>query len=312
MQYSVRELRDSLNDKVAGLGISEEFRGSVAFHSVLVEIDVLIAQMNMFSVASSVMVTEEKKKISFEWDSPYQEHYQFYIKVKNKNELSCAVVVERKPELGKDGLFTKEKRVIEKKAERNENNEVVLTTSGAIVRNIDNNTKSLNRSFAERKIYDEYGVMKDREFRTYPEMPLNDHIDKLKIDSILYIPRLVFVGGFMSDEYETRTVMVRHMLDTARVLVDNRKEEKKFIGEIPLNREHGLKNMELDKEFNYPKEVLIKPMSNEELEELIRKERNSVVGEGLRRYAKGRTEYYYSSVEDNSFISDFDGTKKLN
>lgn len=304
MQYSVKELRDNLSKKLKNLGISEEFLNSPAFRSAIIEIDVLMAQMNMFSVALDVMVTEENGTISFTWNSNYEVKYSLCIKAPDSNSINCIVAEEHAPSLNKSGVYTRTKRVVEKRAVLSDDGNVVLTTNGANVCSTSDVGKSVNRSFVDRKIYDKYGVMKEREFRTYPEMPLNDNIDNLKVDSILYVSRGALERGFMSEKYETRTLMIRNKIDTAKTLIDNRREGKRFMGELQLGNEHGLKNMELIRDFDYPKEVLIKPLSTEEIEALVRRERDSVVAQGLRNYANGREDYYYSSLDDVTFVSE--------
>lgn len=300
MQYSVRELRDKMEEKVTGLGVSDEFKSHPAFRSALIEIDVLIAQMNMFDVADSVVVEENNGKISFKWMSNFDVLYTMDIDLRNNECVRTILTEERIPKLVREGV-QKEKRVIEKVAMYLDES-VVLMTNGANVKDDIQDGKSMNRSFVDRKVYDKYGVMSEREFRAYPELPLSDDLDNLRVDSILYVPRGAFSEGFMSDHYDTRTRLSRHMIDTARVSIEDKRDGKKFNGELPLSTRYGVKNMELEGEFNYPKEVLIKPLSEEEIDVLVKREKNPTVALGLRSYAEGRSEYYYSSIDDNEFV----------
>ena len=54
----------------------------------------------------------------------------------------------------------------------------------------------------------------------------------------------------------------------------------------------------------YPQNVVIPPLSQEEIEVMIQRESNPKVAEGLREYAVGRNTYSYNSAEDKHFISE--------
>ena len=77
--YSVKELRDKLEEKIAGLGITPKFKENPAYASALAEIDSLIGQMNMSETSEIVMVREEGGSISFNWTSPVGENYSMSI-----------------------------------------------------------------------------------------------------------------------------------------------------------------------------------------------------------------------------------------
>ena len=55
---------------------------------------------------------------------------------------------------------------------------------------------------------------------------------------------------------------------------------------------------------SYPQDIVISPLSSEEIENMIQREKNPKVAEGLKLYAAGRENYYYSSSEDKHFISE--------
>ncbi len=313
MNYSVKELRDSLGDKILGLGVTSTFKENPSFGVALIEVDMLLAQMNMFQVADKITVREDERGISFSWDSNYDVRYDFSLVARGERAFTCIVTEERKPTLNKEGNLERIKRVVEKVAVLKEDGEVVLTTNGSMVSGIENEDFSHNKAWCDRKVYDAKGVMREREFRTYPENILGEIIDNLKTDSILYVPRQAFIHGFMSDRYDSRNLMVRNKIDTAKVLVEDRANNKKFMGEVELNLQYGLRNLTLDRDFAYPREVLIKPKTADEIDSMIKSVHNPVIEEGLREYAKGRENYYYSSVEDKTFMCEcgLDSTKVL-
>ena len=55
---------------------------------------------------------------------------------------------------------------------------------------------------------------------------------------------------------------------------------------------------------SYPQNIVIPPLSKEEIETMIQRENNPKVREGLRKYAVDRTTYSYNSNEDKYFISE--------
>lgn len=304
MKYSVKEFRDNLISKIFGLGVTKDFKNNPAFNSALMEIDILLAQMNIFTDAETVMVTEKNGTISFVWETAYDVRYSVSLEAVLDKTFRFVVVEEHKPSLDKTGDFVKSKRVVEKVATITGANEVILTTNGSIVKNVNESQDSTVKVWVERKVYNSKGVMREREFRTYKEIPIRGHVEDISVDEALTIPRQVFMHGYKSEEYDTKNYMIRNKLDTARVSIEDRSNGRRFCGELPLSSQHGLKNMELFRDFDYPSEVLIKPLTNEEIAEMISREKNEVVAAGLRDYAVGRAEYYYSSVEDKMFVSE--------
>ncbi len=304
MKYSVKEFRDNLISKIFGLGVTKDFKNNPAFNSALMEIDVLLAQMNIFTDDERIMVTESNGTISFVWETAYDVRYSVSLEAATDKTFRFVVVEDHKPSLDKTGDFVRTKRVVEKVATITDANEVILTTNGSIVKNVNKSQYSTVKVWVERKVYNGKGVMREREFRTYDEIPIKGHVEDISVPDALSIPRQAFMHGYKSEEYDTKNYMIRNKLDTARVSIEDRSNGSRFCGELPLSNQHGLKNMELFRDFDYPKEVLIKPLSDEEIAELLSREKNEIVASGLRDYAVGRTEYYYSSVEDKMFVSE--------
>ena len=54
----------------------------------------------------------------------------------------------------------------------------------------------------------------------------------------------------------------------------------------------------------YPQNVVISPLSQEQIEAMIQKESNPKVKKGLREYAVDREIYFYNSSDDKYFISE--------
>lgn len=307
MYYSVKELRDKLIERVIGLGVDKSFLENPAFASAISQIDSLIGQMNMFEAAEAVTVKEENGNISFDWTSPVGDKYSMSISSSSPETFRCVRTEEKKSFIDTNGQSIKRKNVVEEVATIDKFGSITLTTNGSIVDNIDCKIgKCNNYTWSEKKCYTSNGVMRDREYKSFARGELSVDFDRAEIDSMLFIPRQAFDFGVWHDKYESRTLLVRDKLDTAKIISEDRTKGIKYSAITPLNQEHGLRDMAalLDGYGPYPQNVVIPPLSQEEIEVMIQRESNPKVAEGLREYAVGRNTYSYNSAEDKHFISE--------
>lgn len=306
MYYSVKELRDKLIERVIGLGVDKSFLENPAFASAISQIDSLIGQMNMFEAAEAVTVKEENGNISFDWTSPVGDKYSMSISSSSPETFRCVRTEEKKSFTDTNGQSIKQKDVIEEVATIDKSGSITLTTNSSIVDNIDCRIgKCNNYTWSEKKCYTSNGVMRDREYKSFAKGELSVDFDKAEINSMLFVPRQAFDSGFWYDKYESRTLLVRDKLDTAKIISEDRTKGIKYSAITPLNQEHGLRDMAALLDGGpYPQNVVIPPLSQEEIEVMIQRESNPKVAEGLREYAVGRNTYSYNSAEDKHFISE--------
>ena len=307
MYYSVIELRDKLIERVIGLGVDKSFLENPAFASAISQIDSLIGQMNMFEAAETVTVKEENGNISFNWTSPVGDKYSMSISSSSPETFRCVRTEEKKSFIDTNGQSIKRKNVVEEVAAIDKSGSITLTTNSSIVDNIDCRIgKCNNYTWSEKKCYTSNGVMRDREYKSFARGELSVDFDRAEIDSMLFIPRQAFDFGVWHDKYESRTLLVRDKLDTAKIISEDRTKGIKYSAITPLNQEHGLRDMAalFDGYGPYPQNVVIPPLSQEEIEAMIQRESNPKVAEGLREYAVGRNTYSYNSAEDKHFISE--------
>lgn len=303
MYYSVKELRDKLIERVIGLGVDKSFLENPAFASAISQIDSLIGQMNMFEAAETVTVKEENGNISFNWTSPVGDKYSMSISSSSPETFRCVRTEEKKSFIDTNGQSIKRKNVVEEVATIDKSGSITLTTNSSIVDNIDCRIgKCNNYTWSEKKCYTSNGVMRDREYKSFARGELSVDFDRAEIDSMLFIPRQAFDFGVWHDKYESRTLLVRDKLDTAKIISEDRTKGIKYSAITPLNQEHGLRDMALL--GGYDPYVVIPPLSQEEIEVMIQRESNPKVAEGLREYAVGRNTYSYNSAEDKHFISE--------
>ena len=303
MGYSVRELKEKLDDKISSLGIDSRFKENPAYDSALKNIWNLISQMNMFEDAETVMVSETDRQISFNWISSDGAKYSISIFSVRPETFRCIMVEERKPFIGTNGQIIRVKNAIEEVATIDKLGFVTLTTNGAMADNIDCGNEKCNHStWAERKYYTSEGVMGEREHKTFSRVELPKNFDMVGSDLLLAIPRGAFQSDIFSKRYESRTILVRNKLDTARIYSEDKAKGIRYSAITPLNQEHGLGDMVLPSGYSYPQNVVITPLSQEAIYEMIQRESNPKVAEGLRRYAVGRDNYFYNSEEDINFV----------
>ena len=307
MYYSVKELRGKLIERVIGLGVDKSFLENPAFASAISQIDSLIGQMNMFEAAETVTVKEENGNISFNWTSPVGDKYSMSISSSSPETFRCVRTEEKKSFIDTNGQNIRQKNVIEEVATIDKSGSITLTTNSSIVDNIDCRIgKCNNYTWSEKKCYTSNGVMRDREYKSFAREELPVDFDRAEINSVLFIPRQAFDFGFWYDKYESRTILVIDKLDTAKIISEDRTKGIRYSAITPLNQEHGLRDMAalLDGYGPYPQNVVIPPLSQEEIEAMIQRESNPKVAEGLREYAVGRNTYSYNSAEDKHFISE--------
>ena len=302
--YNVKELEEKITEKIIGLGIDPKFKDNPAFAEAISEIKGMMSQMNMGEAAQAVTVKEENNVISFSWTSPVGEKNSMSISCSNPETFKSVKTEEKKPFVATDGQTVRQKSVVEKVATIDNNNIITLTTNGSMIDDMNCGVgKCNNTTWSERKLFSADGVMKERENKGFKPGELTENFDRANENTMLYIPRQAFDNGFWYDKYDTRTLLVREKLDTARIVSENKSNGIKYNATIPLNQEHGLRDMTIPAGYNqYPQDITINPLSKEEIEDMIQKESNPKVQEGLRAYANGRENYRYNSSQDENFI----------
>lgn len=314
MTYRLDELMDNFEKKISGLGVDQKFRENPAYATALAQIKSLILGMNIGDETKNVIVSEEKGNITFDWKNNGDKH-SINIMCSNPDTFGVIYVEDKKPYINNEGNTVRNKNVIEKKATIDDAGFITLIENhGMVYNNPSDISKCKNIVWAEKKYYRADGIMRDREFKDYGEGELTESFDNANVGSILYIPREAFKYGFMNDKYEERTVMTRDRFDTAHVYHEDKRKGIEYSATIPLDRQHGLRDMNTVVGFHgqFPEEVIIQPLSKEDIEEMITKEKNTKVEEGLRKLAQGRDTYYYDSKKDPHFkYVGFDNSKGI-
>ena len=299
MYYSLKELKENLTEKILSLGIKEEFIENPAFSSALSEIGWLLHNME----ESHCLVKEEDGVIKIECTTTYDVKYSMKIWIPTPDTIRCVRIMEEKPFIGTNGKYVRTKHAYEIITNINNNNWIEVIENGSTINNIDCREGTTNNSvWARKKEYDPNGVMTTREYKDYKSSTLNASIDRATEHDMLCIPRFAFqIGHLMERSYNYRELLRRKYLDVARIVVEDKGNGIEYYSDTQLKGEHGYRNMVLMNGWNYPTEVVIKPLSNEEIENMIQLEINHKVQEGLRKFSQGREKYHYNSSEDLQF-----------
>ena len=302
---NLKELRENLGEHIQGLGINPKFLDNPAYDSVISEIDGLISQMNALDDVYGIPVREENGVISFKWNSPIGGNYFMRISSFSLDSFRAVMVVDNPPYLDIRRETVCSKDIVEKVASIDETGFITLITNGISLNDINCNGRSCNNwPWSFRKYYTDKGVMSEFEYKSFSEGKLSETLERSRIDSALYIPRQAFQLGFWDDKYVERTLLVRDKLDTAKILVEDKSQNFMYRSVTQLSLENGLSNMSMiGGDDPYPEEVIIPPLSTQQIEQMIQSEPNSKIAEGLRYYAKGRDSYYYDSRMDKNFVN---------
>lgn len=311
MYYNGLELIENFNEKISNLGIDPNFKENPAYEKAVYHIRYSIYNMllEMFSHigdAKFLSVHEEEGKISFDYQKP-TEGKKWSVSILSPNpEALIYISCKEDDKMSIDGQYAKEKFVLENVATMDKSTgSVTLIENSSRVDNKEcSPNRCNNRTSASREIFSSDGISVRKEMKWFPSALLDNDFEHVPIDSVLYIPRQAFDFGQFRDMYVLSELYLREKLDTARKLVEDKETGIKYRATIPLNQEHGLSDMIPIGGDPYPQEIVIPPLSQEQIEEMIQKETNSKVAEGLRKYAVGRNTYSYNSLEDKDFISE--------
>ena len=301
MEFSVAELKNNLDAKISSLGITNDFRANPAYIIILSEIKRLLDQLN---VDDNTIVSIAGKTVFFNCLSTSGSRFSIDISCAIENNIKCDIYEERPNQKLGDKTFG-EHDVVELSATYDPTLKTVTTIMcGSSVDNINCDINTCNNTtWAERKEYNSYGILMEREYKGYPKLLLSIDHNLITIALMLNTPKQAFVDGFWIDKYNVRNVITRDLFDTARVIYENKVDGERYVTMAPLSQKQSLKYLILPKGFETrPDNIVIDKMSFNQINELINRETNPRIAMGLRILSEGREEYSYNSTLDKNFI----------
>ena len=308
--YSVKELRQSIKEKVMELGVDPTFSSNPSFDAVIDRFDSYIADMTLGSDADHIIVNQDVTKLEFEWTNSEGKEYKYIIILQNPFNLIC-----RSTEYGFSHHDEKLKRDIFCKIAMEQiieySDSLGVTTmqeNGSVAYNNKTNVNECsNNTWTSISLYTKEGIMYEQEYKGFEGSTLTGNIEDISISSMLFIPREGSrANNFFSDKFDQRTLLRRIKMDIARVMHVEPKRKVKYSAEVLLDKEHGLRDMRL---MNanidpYPRDIKIDPLSDAEIEEILSKE-DPKVREGLQPFVVGRNTYSYDSFTDSHYLYEF-------
>ena len=308
--YSLKELRDEMSKRVISLGINEKFANSPTFEVGISKLSSLIDRMNVFENLPYIIVKQDTNRIFTYIDEVSDKTYEYAIEVPDENTIVCTLM-----EMGRSYYSDSLNRdVWAKKAIEisikyvTPQGLVIIHENGAIAHNnLEEINHCNNDTYSIIDVYTNFGVMYEKEFKVYSSNFLIEPIESLNFNSLLFIPREgCKAKNFFANKYDKRTLLRRVKLDIARLMYIEPKKGIKYCAETLINTENGLRDMELPFGDNaYPKEVVIKPLTRDEIDALLDNETNPTVIRGLEQFAAGRETYSYDSKTDKHFLYEF-------
>ena len=301
MEFSIAELKNNLDAKISALGITNDFRANPAYVVILSEIKRLLDNL---SVDENTIVSIAGKTMFFNCLSTSGSRFSVHISCAIDNNIKCDIYEERPNQrLGENTFGAHD--VVELSAMFDPILKTVTTIMcGSSVDNINCDVNTCNNStWAERKQFNSYGIMMEREYKGYPRLLLSIDHNLINEGLMLDTPRQAFVDGFWKDKYNVRNVINRVMLDTAKVIYENKVDGERYVTMAPLSQKQSLKYLILPKGFETrPNNVTIDRLTINQINEIIGREQNPRVAMGLRLLSNGREEYTYNSALDKEFV----------
>ncbi len=296
---NVKELMTNLDKIMDDMGVDPKFKENPAYEDVLSEIKTMIGQMNILDI-ENVSVYSEGGKISFKYNSVDGDRYSVNISAGNPESISFDREVEKKSFTTNDGQTVRVGEKVQTTAALNNTGDLTLSTVGKSIDNYQCDQGQRNENIMMRKVnYDKNGVM-DLSERKYSSSRIPLAYDNAPIS----------LNTQIENVYDKRELVSREKIDTARVVVEDKKNGYStiaFSAVVPLSTEHGLKNMVPQNGINeYTDSIEIPDMTEFEVQEMVNKETNPKVREGLAGYAQSRAGYHYNSAEDPNFVHKVD------
>lgn len=297
---SVLELKENIVDEVLELGAKIGFLENPAFSVALAEVNSYIKEVGMED-PSVVLVDSSNETLSFTYTAGDGDKYKFDLSCPDENTVRFIRIDEPHTYVGMSGSVVRKKSALELIAKLEEHGDVYIITNKGAIDNVGCDNHHYNMTnYVEKRIYTKRGVMYEREMKTYPVRKGEGYFHRVGVKEMLLLARQAFDYGPWADKFEKRTLLRREMIDTAKLVYEDRKSEANYIGIVPLKSEDSLRDLVIADEYNtYPmKDVVIPALTEAEVADLLAREKDEKVAEGLGYFAQGRTSYCYNSVEN--------------
>ena len=312
-RYTLEELEKNLVDKILKLGVDSSFLENPAFSTALNNIINIINNIAPLN-KDKIIVVENNSLITFEYFLG-NEKVKFSLYCENPKEFKC--LCDRMPTNYSipDLNTVKTRNIIEQDTILKDNGEIVIDKNGVM---LSDNKLTLDKqrdikncnshTLAEKHKYSKDGIETLNLAKHYDSV-FADKLTSPNVAGTLRIAHEAFnTNSSFYYDYQSSLSLERQYLDTARYILNDKKNNTKFSSMVTLNHEHSLRNMQ-PSQVQPISEVVISGISINEIEEMISKEKNPTIANGLRQLANGRQYFQYNSENDPNFI--YDGFENL-
>lgn len=291
------EFKNNLGNILLERGLDPIFRDQPAYEDALSKVDAAISRMNMGIQLKELDVQEEKGVFAFTYYDTKGSKYTMHV-----------VFDETSPEMF--SFTTTESRFLSGRQEKsckrtvvtlaNQNQVDIKEYSALAVPTDSPNCCDVSGTFTET-LYDEYGIMYSLESKVLKQGTLSRSIANASVSDML---TRTYLADGVNERFAGilyRDLLRRDYFDTALLLRMDGNGKTLYRSQVPLNQEHGLKNMKV-MGGGFDNFVEIPPRSIAATKSIISREQNAKVREGLKSWAVGRERYLYMASEDKNFV----------
>ena len=240
---SVLELKENIVDEVLELGARLAFLENPAFSVALAEINGYIKEVGIED-PSVVLVDSSNETLSFSYTAADGDKYKFDLSCPDENTVRFIRIDEPHTYVGMSGSVVRKKFALEHIIKLEEHGDIVVITNKGSIDNVNCDNHHYNMTnFVEKRVYTQRGVMYERELKVYSTRKGEGYFHRVGAKEMLLLARQAFDYGPWSDTYSRRTLLRREMLDTARLVYENRGNESNFYGVVPLHKGNSLKDL---------------------------------------------------------------------
>ena len=296
--YGIKELKEKFVEKIFGLGVDPAFKENPAFAHVLAEMARLLPQPDENGNYPGALIKDENGTISFSCKQDGKE-YSYKIQDFDSKEFRFTRSVKSDYKLVDDihGRMGTKQDCIEQDVVLSKEKEIEITTYRGTAEDRTLDSSEIYTS-SEKARYASDGIMVEREYTTFPK---SNHFSADRLEA----GNLFDHAKTSSRDYDSKWTATRKFADVAfvyEVQRVNRDIKPTFRGYAYINQEHGLRDIRISpiiKSFD----TVISPLSQQAIDEMIAREPNEKVKEGLRRISKDRDKFYYNPADDINYVN---------
>lgn len=296
MKYSIKEAQEELNKNLKNrLSFTRDFSSQPNYKLILDEISSMLEQLNNNKETQIISISKTDNTMYFK-TSDNDTKYILTVFIPDEKNIIYQLYEEGSPRsiINEDYSY---KKVNNNKVNIKDNNAIsISSTINLIEKNPSSGEIYVTTNSIHNRDYNKNGIMtKDVYLRGPSSISATGDITQITKEEIA--------------NYEEKYILERNTFDTARFTADDKVNNIIYNGIISLDQSFGLRDMHIPFNNRYPTHTIIKPLSKEEINQMISKEPNEQVRKGLEILAHGRENYSYNSKEDKKFVYEINEIK---